>query len=66
MGLGSVIIKGIIIGPFNYNEENGNLKIFIERLREKREGEGRGGPQSLWSLAKDTKTFSFRSNEPFY
>ena len=61
----SFYIKGIVIGPFNYDEQNRNLKILIRRLWRKKCGEGNQVTlQSFWSLKKVTRTLNFHSNEP--
>ena len=64
-GGGHVIPKGIVIGPFNYDEQNGYIKILIGRFRGKYgEGGGLAALQSFWSLKKGTRAFNFCPNEP--
>jgi len=59
------IPKYKINGPFNYAEQNGNLKILIECLCGKKGCERIFALQSLSTFKKGTGTFSFQSNEPF-
>ena len=64
-GGGDVIPKGLAIGSFNYDEENGYLRIVIRRFWEKSGGgDGLVALQCFWSLKKGTITFNFHLNEP--
>ena len=54
--------KGIVMGPFNYDEQNGYLEILFLRFWGRRGGQV--ALQSFWSLKKGTKTFHFSLNEP--
>ena len=62
---GHVMYKSMDIGPFNYDEQNGCLKISIGQFWGKR-GWGRGPscPPIFLSIEKGPRTFNFRSNEP--
>ena len=51
---GHVLSKGLNIEPFNYDEQNGYLKVLIG------EGRGLGALQSFRSLKQGTRTFNFR------
>jgi len=44
---GYVKSKGMVTGPFNYDEENSYLKVLIRRIWEKRGGGG--GQVALYS-----------------
>ena len=64
-GEAHVVFKGIVVGPFSYDEQNGYLKILIGRFWGKRDGEeGLVALQSFWSFKKGTKIFNFGFNEP--
>ena len=66
-GGGHVLSKGIVVGPFNYVEQNGYLKILIGQFWGK---SGGGGSlvalQSFCSLKKGTRTFNFRLIKSFH
>ena len=60
------MFKGIVIGPFNYNEEICYLKILNGRFWGKRGREGGlVALQSFWSFKKGARALSFHSNEPY-
>ena len=58
------ILKGVVIGSFNYDEENSYLKILMGRFWEKRSGRGcLVALRSYWPLKKGTRTVNVHSNE---
>ena len=62
---GHFISKDIVIGFFNYAEQNSYLKILIGRFLEKAwHGRGPSCPPFFWSFNKSTRSFHYRYNEP--
>ena len=55
-----VTSKDIVIRPFNYAEQNSNVRILVGRFWGKGSmGGGLVAFQFFWSVKKDTRTFNF-------